>query len=64
MKASFIILPALLMSAAPPNRAGGKAGREKRAGSAQGPPSPAPRPGWFGWLWPRRPAPKNPAGTK
>ena len=52
MKASFMILPALLISAAANRRSGGEAGRKK--GSAQPPPCVLKR-GWFGWAWARQP---------
>ncbi len=64
MKASFMILPALLMSAAAQKRAGGEPGREKGAGSAQAPPPRAPKRGWFDWAWTRRPAPKKSVGAE
>jgi hypothetical protein len=59
MKASFMILPALLMSAAAHQRASGGPGREKKADSEQAPPPRAPTRGWFDWAWTRRPAPKK-----
>jgi hypothetical protein len=62
MKASFMILPALLMSASANTRGGGEADREKGTGSAQAPPS-VPKRGWFGWAW-TRPARKQPGKTE
>ncbi len=59
MKASFMILPVLLMSAAAQKRGGG-GNQQKVAGSAQAPAPPAPKRSWFGWVQTWRPAPKKP----